>query len=107
MSTYEPPKKIFNAQYIALFLSNMIVAISYPMVSSTMALYLTGLGNTASVAGVVIGLMSVASLCTRPFTGLLNDSMSRKRLMIISNIGLLIAMVGYSITTSIDRKSVV
>ena len=106
LSTDRTPTKIFNAQYLILFFSNMIVSIGYPMVSSTMALYLTDIGYTKAIAGVVIGIMSIASLCIRPFTGLLSDSVSRKKLMILSNIGITIAMVGYSITSSIPALSV-
>lgn len=93
--------RLLNGGYIALFLINLIVSVSFSMVSTTMSLYVTQLGNTASMAGTVVGALSVASLCMRPFSGLLSDRLERKRLLLASLTLIGAAMLGYGMTSSV------
>jgi nitrate/nitrite transporter NarK len=57
-----------------------------------MSLYVTGFGASIAVAGTVVGALSIASMCVRPFSGLLSDRFSRKHLLTFSLLGVSLAM---------------
>ena len=95
------PEKLLNRGYISLFLINLIVSVSFSMVSTTVFLYVTEIGATAAVAGSVVGILSIASLCMRPFTGILSDRMERRRLLMLSQLVIALAMLGCSFSRSV------
>ena len=95
------PERLLNRKYIALFIINLIVSISFSMASTSISLYVTRTGAVASVVGTVVGSLSIASLCMRPFTGIISDRTERKRLLMIS-LGLIaVALTGCSCTSSV------
>ena len=95
------PDKLLNRRYISLFLINLIVSVSFAMVSTTVSMYVRGIGATASIAGTVVGALSIASLCIRPFTGIISDRLESRKLLMCA-LGLIaLAMLGYSLTSSI------
>jgi predicted MFS family arabinose efflux permease len=69
------------------------------MVSTTMTLYVTGFGASVAVAGTVVGALSIASMCVRPFSGLLSDRFNRRLLLTLSLLGVSIAMAGCGLTS--------
>lgn len=75
---------LFNRAYVALLCINLIVSISFYMLSTTITLYATSVGLTTAAAGTVVGVLSIASLGMRPFTGIISDRLERKRLLIAS-----------------------
>ena len=95
------PVKLLNRRYAALFLINLIVSISFSMVGTTMSVYVSRSGAAASVVGTVVGMLSIASLCMRPFTGILSDRLERKTLLIISLSLIAVAILGCSLTTAV------
>lgn len=92
---------IFNLQYISLFVINMIVSVSFSMVSTTIAVYVRNSGANDAIAGTIVGAMSIAAMTIRPFTGILTDRFNRKKLFIIALLGTGIAMAGYGLTHDI------
>ena len=56
---------LLNPSYITLFFVNMIASISFSMVSTIMTLFLCDSGYTATLAGTVVGLLSVAAMVIR------------------------------------------
>ena len=64
---------LFNRAYVALLCINLIVSISFYMLSTTITLYATSVGLTTAAAGTVVGVLSIASLGMRPFTGIISD----------------------------------
>jgi MFS family permease len=101
MNTTQNDERLFNGAYLSLFAINLIVSISFYMVSTTISLYVTAFGATAAVAGTVVGALSIASMCVRPFSGIMSDRFSRKRLLTLSLIGISVAMVGCGLTSDI------
>ncbi len=93
--------KLLNRGYVSLFFINLIVAISFSMVTATMSLYVTENGSTAAMAGTVIGSLSIASLFMRPFSGVICDRMRRRRLLQISLLVIGVSMIGYSCTDDV------
>lgn len=94
-------ERLLNGAYLSLFLINMIVSASFYMVSTTMSLYVTAFGIPVAVAGTIVGALSIASLCIRPFSGLLSDRFNRKLLLTLSLCGVSIAMAGCGLTQSV------
>lgn len=91
-------EKLLNRGYVSLFFINLIVAMSFSMVTTAMPMYVTALGSTAAMAGTVVGALSIASLCMRPFSGIICDRVRRRRLLQLSLLAISISMVGYSCT---------
>lgn len=71
------------------------------MVSTILSKYLVGIGTTMTMAGVIVGLFSLTSLFSRPFCGLMADRLNNVLLLMVSNILMIIGMVGLVCTTSI------
>lgn len=92
---------LFNRAYVALLCINLIVSISFYMLSTTITLYATSVGLTTAAAGTVVGVLSIASLGMRPFTGIISDRLERKRLLIASLLLISVAMAGCSLTASL------
>ena len=101
MTEPEHEERLLNRAYLSLFLINLIVSASFYMVSTTMSLYVTGFGATAALAGAVVGSLSIASMCIRPFSGILSDRFNRSKLLAWSLCGICIAMAGCGLTQNI------
>ena len=94
-------RKLLNPGYLTLFLVNMVASVSFSMVSTIMTMYLTeSAGMTASLAGTLVGILSIAAMIVRPFSGYISDHIRRKHLLMISLGGILIAILGYAFTGS-------
>lgn len=93
------PNKLLNRRYVTLFMINIIVSISFSMVSTTISIYVKGIGTSASMVGTVVGTLSIASLCMRPFTGVISDRMESRNLLMFA-LGLIaVALIGCSFTS--------
>lgn len=101
MNAPQHDKRLLNSAYLSLFCINLIVSISFYMVSTTISLYVTTFGVAANFAGTIVGVLSIASMCVRPFSGILSDRFSRKKLLILSLVGISIAMAGCGMTQSV------
>lgn len=80
---------------------NFCTAFSFYMIVSLLSTYLTGIGVSLSVAGVIIGLFSVTSLVIRPVTGFLTDNFSKKRLIIFATALTVVGTFGYFLTDQV------
>lgn len=80
-----------------LLVINLITSISFSMVYTTISSYVTGLGVSVAVAGVVTGAFNIASMVIRPISGLVSDRVNRKWLLVISTTGMGLAIFGYAI----------
>ncbi len=78
------PEKLLNRQYVMFSLINLVVSISFSMVSTTITKYACSIGTTVAVAGAVTGAFSIASMVIRPFSGVLSDRLNRKTLLAAS-----------------------
>lgn len=91
---------VFNARYLSLLTINLVMSISFSMVYTTMATYVTGLGVAVAVAGMVTGAFNIASMVLRPVSGVISDRVNRKWLLVGSTAAMGIAILGYAIFTS-------
>ncbi|MEZ4731544.1 MAG: MFS transporter [Caldilineaceae bacterium] len=63
--------------------------------------YLTGIGLPDWQVGLVLGATAIASLLTRPISGVLTDRFGHKRMMLIGAISLTIGAIGVILTTQV------
>ena len=94
-------ERLLNSAYLSLFLINLIVSASFYMVSTTMSLYVTAFGVPVVMVGTIVGSLSIAAMCIRPFSGLLSDRFNRKLLLTFSLCGTSIAMAGCGLTHNV------
>ena len=90
-------QRLLNGRYLLLLSLNLIISISFSMVYTTISSYVTGLGVSVAIAGVVTGAFNISSMIIRPFSGLVSDRVNRKWLLVISTIGMGLAISGYSL----------
>jgi len=95
------PAKLWNKQYILVLLISTLGSFSFFMVVTILSKYLTGIGITISLAGVIVGLFSLTSLFSRPFCGLMADRLNNVWLLVASNILMAIGLVGFAFTTNV------
>ncbi len=90
-------QRLLNSRYLLLLGMNLIVSVSFSMVYTTISSYVTGLGVSVAIAGVVTGAFNISSMIIRPVSGLVSDRVNRKWLLVISTIGMGFAISGYAL----------
>ncbi|MBA4384781.1 MAG: hypothetical protein C0410_08600 [Anaerolinea sp.] len=100
-NTLSNSSKLWNRSYILVILISTMSAFSFYMVATIMSKYLVGIGTTITLAGIIVGLFSLTSLFSRPFCGLMTDRFNNVRLLMWSNVLMLIGLLGFAITTNI------
>ena len=104
METIQPvstPAKLWNKQYILVLLIATLSSFSFFMVVTILSKYLTGIGITIALAGVIVGLFSLTSLVSRPFCGLMADRLNNVWLLVASNILMAIGLLGFAFTKNV------
>mgnify|MGYP006297115141 CR=1 FL=1 len=77
--------RLFTPAFGCLTSANLLMACGFYALIPTLPLYLkNGLGLDKGETGVVLACFSVSALSTRPFAGLLLDSVSRHRVYVFS-----------------------
>lgn len=71
------------------------------MVNPIIAGFSSNVGANSVLAGIVAGMMNLTSLLLRPVAGNLTDRFSKYRLSLIGGSLILIACIGYGVTTSV------
>lgn len=94
-------EKLWNKHYILVLLVNTLNAFSFYMVATILSKYLVNIGTSVAMAGFIVGLFSLTSLCCRPFSGIMADRLSNVTLLKWSNILMTIGLLGFTITTQI------
>ena len=95
------PGKLWNKQYILVLLISTLSSFSFFMVVTILSKYLTGIGITITLAGVIVGLFSLTSLFSRPFCGLMADRLNNVWLLVVSNVLMSIGLLGFAFTTNV------
>lgn len=78
---------------------NILNAFSFYMISNILSSYLVDIGISITLAGFVVGLFSLTSLCFRPFSGLMSDRLNNVILLKWSNVLLGIGLLGFAVAT--------
>ena len=94
-------EKLLNLGYIKIILITLLLSISANMLNTSLPLYVQELGADKSIAGLVTGVFTIASLACRPIYGNLVDLKGRKIVMMIGILIFSVAVFGVSLTTSV------
>lgn len=79
----EKPKKIWNKNFILLFITNLLVLAAFYASIPIIPIYCQEIGITGSKIGIVLTAMSVATILFRPIAGYLLDNFNRYIVYII------------------------
>ncbi|MBR0107424.1 MAG: MFS transporter, partial [Lachnospiraceae bacterium] len=73
----EPQKQsLVNRDFILMMLVNVCLSVGFYFFQPVLPGYITSMGISITVAGIIAGLFSFTALVARPFTGLLSDRIS-------------------------------
>ena len=101
MQTAEQTQKLWNKQYILVLIISTLSSCSFYMVVTILSKYLTGIGLSIALAGVIVGLFSLTSLFSRPFCGLMADRLNNVWLLVASNILMALGLLGLAFTRNV------
>ena len=89
-------ERLWNKNFILIFLSNLAMAFAFNLLLPTIPIYLTEqLGIQASKVGIVMSSYTLGILLIRPFSGFLVDTLPRKRLYLIALVFFGMVFCGY------------
>lgn len=92
--------KIWNKGFVLLTLINTFFCISLWMVGNTLSAYLTQLGASASLAGVIVSAYYIASIIFRPIAGPLLGRINGKLLISLAALAVIAGSVGTVFTNN-------
>lgn len=79
----EKPQKIWNKNFILLFITNLLVLAAFYASIPIIPVYCQEIGITGSKVGIVLTAMSVATILFRPVAGYLLDNFNRYKVYLI------------------------
>lgn len=77
-------KKLWNRDYILLFLAMILMTTALTMNSAVITPYVVSMGYDLTIAGTIAGIMTIASMTARPVSGILGDIMVKKRVVFVT-----------------------
>ena len=90
--------KLWSKNYIILIFANVLSAFGFNMMSTLLSKYLVNLGVPLAVAGVIVGMFSITALFIRPASGVIADRFNKKNILMLANIMIGIAVLGYTLS---------
>jgi MFS family permease len=88
------PQPILTRRFVILWFVGLSSYASVYLLVPVLPLYLQQRGMTAAAIGTLLGLMSLAALCTRPFAGWLSDGWGRRPLITLGLAAMLVFAAG-------------
>lgn len=94
--------KIWNKYYISILVINTLNFFSFYITATILSKYLIGIGTTVTMAGFIVGLFSLTSLCCRPFSGIMADRLSNVAILKWSTAFIGLGLLGFTITSNVS-----
>jgi MFS family permease len=89
-------EKLWNINYIRVMTANFMIYFAFYLLTPLLPLYLSEqFGATKDIIGIVLSGYTVAALLSRPFSGYLVDSFSRKKVLVICFFVFFVFFAGY------------
>ncbi|MBQ3106787.1 MAG: hypothetical protein IJC51_04905, partial [Eggerthellaceae bacterium] len=79
-----PPKHLWNKTYVTLLAIELAMQFGMYLTRPIVSSFALALGATLGVAGLIAGLNATAAMAMRPLTGLIADTLSKRRLLVAS-----------------------
>ena len=93
-------KSIYTKDVILVMAASFFFMFSTMFINPLINGYAKSLGANSAFAGIIVGLMSIASLFLRPIAGNLTDRFSKYQLSLLGGLLILIGVTGYVFATS-------
>lgn len=93
--------RMWNRNFILVFLCNVFIAFSFHILTPTLPKYVVALGGGVETAGLVATAFTVTAVITRPFVGYYIDMKSRKKILLASVVIIAAAILGYMFSASV------
>lgn len=103
----EKPKSFWSVPYILLMAANFFQSMAAFMTNTTIPVYASHLGASASIIGLVTSSFAISALLIRPFSGPAFDSFSRKWLLILAQAVISVCMFAYGMADSVTMLFVI
>ncbi len=78
-----PKLKLWTANFILIWLSNLTVTMSFHTLLPTLPIYIQNHGGSKSVAGLALAFLTAAAITLRPFAGWILDNYGRRAILAI------------------------
>jgi predicted MFS family arabinose efflux permease len=89
-------EKLWNRNYIKVMIANFMLYFAFYVLTPLLPLYLSEtFGATKDYIGIVLSGYTLAALLTRPFSGYIVDSFSRKKVLVMCFFVFFIFFAGY------------
>lgn len=88
---------VYSRDVILVMAASFFFMFSVMLINPLINGYAKNLGASATFAGVIVGIMSVAAMFLRPIAGNLTDRFSKYRLSLIGGILIMIGVLGYAL----------
>lgn len=95
-------ESVWTKDFIIILFSNLLTILSFQMLLPTLPVYIVQHSGNSSDIGLVIGIFALSALLIRPISGLVSDTIGRKKILVIGVIINIIVIAGYSWTTTVD-----
>lgn len=99
---WEPPKTIWNAMFISIFLANMALNMGQQMSNSLLSLYAKSMGSPADQIGQLMSMFAVTALIFRFISGPAMNSFNRKKLVAMGMSFMAFAYFGFSCAPTVE-----
>lgn len=93
--------RLWTKNFILISLINFMLFLSSNMVNPVMSKYIVNSDHSIGIAGTIVGSYAIAALLIHPFCGILLDKWNKKGLFMAALILMLVAILGYGVSTSI------
>ncbi|WP_367294915.1 MFS transporter [Levilactobacillus yonginensis] len=93
--------RLYTKDVVLVLAASFFFLMSPMLVNPIIAGFSSNVGANSVLAGVVAGMMNLTSLVLRPVAGNLTDRFSKYRLTLIGGSLILVACVGYGLTTAV------
>lgn len=93
-------KSIYSKDVILVMAASFFFMFSTMFINPLINGYAIHLGASSAFAGLIVGIMSIASMFLRPIAGNLTDKFSKYRLSLIGGIMIFLGVVGYILAPS-------
>lgn len=88
-------QSIWNKPFIMVCMLNMLLFFGFYMLVPTFSFFVKSLGGDEAVVGFVVGIFSVSSVIVRPFIGWFLDHKSRRLLLYVGAVIIIIVVAVY------------
>lgn len=97
-----PAKKIWNRQFVCIFMANALMYLGLYMVQTLVTKYADSLGATEQQVGLVASSFAITALLIKSVSGTIIDSFRKESVLRFALVFMVVAFAGFSISNSVQ-----